>query len=220
MSQRCALIGVSLLLCVSTALADYRFDNPEQYLADAADWRPWSDVLRRNALDSALLADCVANVERCPKRYRGVTHLIVRARGLDFEDQVRLVNRYVNKRRYRNDRTYRPTLIEGDLHRNQWRPLLETLSRGGDCEDFATAKYFLLRELGIPADVMRVVVLWDTRTRDYHAMLAIDTGDVAWFLETDDTIQRGRQLRKYEFQYSLNEEGIWDHSLTLQGRES
>ena len=217
MWQRCALTGVALLLC-SAAQANYSFDNPEQYLADASQWQTWSDVLRLNAADSALLADCVTNIEGCPKRYRGVTRLIVRARGLAFEDQLRLVNRYVNKRRYRRDRTHRSA--QGEKLRNKWRPLLETLIRGGDCEDFATAKYFLLRELGVPADAMRVVVLWDTKTRDFHAMLAADMGDVAWFLETDNTIQRGRQLRKYRFQYSLNEEGIWDHSLTLQGSES
>jgi predicted transglutaminase-like cysteine proteinase len=217
MWQRCALGGVALLLC-GAAQANYSFDNPEQYLADAAQWPSWSDVLRLNASDSALLADCVANIDSCPKRYHGVTRLIVRARELAFKDQLRLVNRYVNKRRYRRDRPYRSA--EGENLRNQWRPLLETLIRGGDCEDFATAKYFLLRELGVPADAMRVVVLWDTKTRDFHAMLAADMGDVAWFLETDNTIQRGPRLRKYRFQYSLNEKGIWDHSLTLQGSES
>ena len=91
MWQRCALTGVALLLC-GAAQANYSFDNPEQYLADAAQWPFWSDVLRLNAADSALLADCVANIEVCPKRYRGVARLIVRARDLEFKDQLRLVN--------------------------------------------------------------------------------------------------------------------------------
>ena len=67
MRQRCALTGAALLLC-GAAQANYSFDNPEQYLADAAQWPSWSEVLRLNASDSALLADCVANIEGCPKR--------------------------------------------------------------------------------------------------------------------------------------------------------
>lgn len=211
MRGQCATLGVALLVLATAAVADYSFDNPDEYLADATDWRPWSDVLRRNALDSDLLSDCVAALERCPKRYRGVATLIIKGRELSLEDKVRLANRYVNKRRYRGDRSYRPAFVDGDLHHNQWRPLLETLTVGGDCEDFATAKYFLLRELGVSADVMRVVVLWDKRERDYHAMLAIDVDDEVWFLETDGSIPRFRQMWKYEFQYSLNEQGIWDH---------
>ena len=211
MRGRCALLGIAFAVLTGATSADYRLDNPDEYLADAADWQPWNDVLRRNAIDSDLLEQCIAALERCPKRYRGVATLIIKGRDLDLEDQVRLTNRYVNKRRYRDDRTYRPAFMDGEVHRNQWRPLLETLTSGGDCEDFATAKYFLLRELGVPADRMRVVVLWDKRERDYHAMLAVDLEDDVWFLETDGTIPRYRQMWKYEFQYSLNEQGIWDH---------
>ncbi len=224
MGGRSASLAMVFLVCslgMAPATADYSFDNPDEYLADAHQWRPWSDVLRRNTLDSELLAVCVADLARCPKRYRGVATLILKASELSLADKVRVTNRYVNKRRYRNDRTYRPALIDGDVHRNQWRPLLETLTLGGDCEDFATAKYFLLRELGVPADAMRVVVLWDKRERDYHAMLAVDVDDDVWFLETDGTIPRERQMGKYEFQYSLNEQGIWDHSFReSHGRKS
>lgn len=212
MGGRSALLGVALAVLASAVQANYSFDNPEQYLADAAQWRPWKDVLRRNSLDSDLLGYCVADLARCPKRYRGVATVIIKGRDLSLPDKLRLANRYVNKRRYREDRTSRPALMDGDVHRNQWRPLLETLAHGGDCEDFATAKYFLLRELGVPADLMRVVVLWDRRARDFHAMLAVDMDDGVWFLESDNTIQRDWQMGKYEFQYSLNEQGIWDHS--------
>jgi predicted transglutaminase-like cysteine proteinase len=211
-----ALTAFAALTMANAALAEYSFENPDEYLADANDWQPWNDVLQRNAIDSALLRDCVANVDRCPKRYRGVATLIIKGRPLSLEDKVRLANRYVNKRRYRDDRTYRPAFIDGEVHRNQWRPLLETLSIGGDCEDFATAKYFLLRELGVSSDVMRVVVLWDKRERDYHAMLAVDLEDEIWFLETDGTIPRERQMWPYDYQYSLNEVGIWDHSATTE----
>lgn len=208
-----ALLWGVLAGLAAAAHADYSFDNPEQYLADAAEWRPWHDVLERNALDSELLRVCVADLTHCPKRYRGVATLIIKGRELSLPDKLRLANRYVNKRRYRDDRTSRPALMDGDVQKNQWRPLLETLSHGGDCEDFATAKYFLLRELGVPANLMRVAVLYDREERALHAMLAVDMDDQVWFLESDNTIQRGWQMSKYVYQYSMNEVGIWDHSM-------
>ena len=72
-----ATVATVSVLGMAAAMADYSFDNPDEYLADAVDWRPWHDVLRRNAIDSDLLSDCVAALERCPKRYRGVATLII-----------------------------------------------------------------------------------------------------------------------------------------------
>ena len=88
-------------------------------------------------------------------------YVIVKGAGLDEERQLRLVNRYINKRSYRRDRrSSAPSVTDGGEARltNHWATLLEFLRRGGDCEDYATAKYFLLRELGFPADDMRVLV--------------------------------------------------------------
>ena len=83
--------------------------------------------------------------------------------------------------------------------------------RFGDCEDYAVAKYFLLRELGFPAEDMRVLVTYEKSARDYHAVLAVRRDDgSSWLLESDDTIVKGNH-RRYRFIYALNEEGIWDH---------
>jgi predicted transglutaminase-like cysteine proteinase len=94
--------------------------------------------------------------------------------------------------------------------------LLEFLEKGGDCEDYATAKYFLLRTLGIPADDLRVVVAWDRKARGYHALLAYRASPSAWLLDTDGTIKRGVQQRIFRFLFSLNELGIWDHGIKLK----
>ena len=43
-----------------------------------------------------------------------------------------------------------------------WETPAEFFQKSGDCEDFAIAKYFALRDLGFPASQMRIVVLKDT----------------------------------------------------------
>jgi predicted transglutaminase-like cysteine proteinase len=55
-----------------------------------------------------------------------------------------------------------------------WSPPLATFDRGaGDCEDYAIAKYMALRQAGVAAHDLRIVILRDTRRQEDHAMAAI-----------------------------------------------
>lgn len=47
-----------------------------------------------------------------------------------------------------------------------------TASNGGDCEDYAIAKYFLLKELGVPVERMRITCVKATRINEAHMVLA------------------------------------------------
>ncbi|MET0676001.1 MAG: transglutaminase-like cysteine peptidase [Bradyrhizobium sp.] len=54
-----------------------------------------------------------------------------------------------------------------------WMSPLATLARGGgDCEDYAIAKYIALQRAGIAADDLRIVILRDTIHGEYHAVTA------------------------------------------------
>jgi predicted transglutaminase-like cysteine proteinase len=86
--------------------------------------------------------------------------LVAEARKAPDGKIVERVNRLVNQAQYVSDSS-----TWG--RRDYWAAPAELFSRGGDCEDFAIAKYMLLKELGIPTSVMRVVI---TRT---HAVLAV-----------------------------------------------
>lgn len=203
-----------LLLFSSSASAGYRFDTPESYLADAGALPAWAHTLERHASERSIIADCLAYEGACEGRLNGLRHVIQKGAELDPEDQLKLVNRYVNKRRYRRDRSKLSlSVAEGGQARlrNQWSTLLEFLKRGGDCEDYATAKYFLLRELGYRAEDMRIVVSFDRSVRAHHAVLAIRQPDgSSWLLESDNKILKSRHWG-YRFVYAINENGIWDH---------
>lgn len=208
------LATLVLLLSSFPALAGYRFDEPATYLAEASALPAWAHALERHEGDRSTIMDCLASEEACEGRLKGLRHIIRKGTALDPDDQLRLVNRYVNRRRYRRDfGALSLSVAEGGQARlrNHWSTLLEFLKRGGDCEDYATAKYFLLRELGYPAEDMRVVVSYDRSVRAHHAVLAIRRPDgSSWLLETDNTIRKSRQ-RGYRFIYAINENGIWDH---------
>lgn len=208
------LAGALVALPAASTLAGYRFDDGAAYLASAEQWPAWAAVLERHEADRERIERCLADRDSCEGGLKSLRYLISRGSEMSRKRQLQLVNRYVNKRRYRRDRREMSLSVtpEGQAKlRNHWTTLLDFMRRGGDCEDFAVAKYFLLRELGVPADDMRVLVTWERRARDYHAVLAVRQEDgSAWLLETDDSIVRSGQ-RRYRFIYALNEEGIWDH---------
>jgi predicted transglutaminase-like cysteine proteinase len=92
--------------------------------------------------------------------------LINSAAGLDPAERAEAVNRWVNGAvRYQRD--------AGD----QWSSPLETLERGhGDCEDFAIAKYAVLRATGVPDADLRLVIGRDRALREDHMVLAVRHG--------------------------------------------
>ena len=212
--MRGLLVATLLTSCIVTsASATYRFDD-DDYLANAERWPAWALTLERHEADRERIERCLADKDACEGKLKSLRYLISRGSDLSRKRQLQLVNRYINKRRYRRDRRELSLSVASEgqaMLRNHWTTLLDFMSRGGDCEDFAAAKYFLLRELGVPAEDMRILVTWEKKARDYHAVLAVRKEDgTAWLLETDDTIVRGSQ-RRYRFIYALNEEGIWDH---------
>ena len=181
------LLGVSLLctLFAGGVSADYQFDAADTYLADASAMPAWAHTLERHAAESLRLHACLADQALCEGRLRGLRHALVKGATLEADAQLRLVNRYINKRRYRRDRRQMTLAsVEGGQARlrNHWSTLLEFIDRGGDCEDYATAKYFMLRELGYAADDMRIVVSYDRSVREHHAVLAIRQPDGASWL--------------------------------------
>lgn len=221
---RRAFASIPLLLSSLIALTSlsaaagepYRFDATG-YLGEAGLMPDWADTMNREADQSALLDVCLADADVCPRYYRGLRHLLLRAEGLPPKKQITLVSRYVNKKRYQNDRTARlasPLSEEPLKYRSRWATVEEFMRRGGDCEDYATTKYYLLRRLGFSADQLRIVITWERGERGYHAVLAVhlpnDEASEVLLLESDDTIKRGRRHR-YRFIYSVNEESIWDH---------
>ena len=213
--------GIGRFICVLTCLsvplaglaAPYRF-NDVGYLGDAALLPDWSQTLDRQHTENSILKACLADKSKCQGINRSLRHLLGKAQALDPQRQTRLVNHYVNNRRYKSDRTTRLVTENSDeplKYRSRWATMNEFLRRGGDCEDYATTKYFLLRELGFPSERLRVVITRERRSRAYHAVLAVDFGDdEVWLLESNNEIKKSRHFG-YRYVYAMNETSIWDH---------
>ena len=188
---------------------EYSFDSDDDFFAHASDWSAWRNTLQRHYSQREAIQKCLADAETCAPRLKGLRHVLLKGAELEPRQQIRLVNRYINKQRYKDDQ-----IGSRSGPGNQWETLTEFLHSGGDCEDFAVAKYFTLREFGFDAEDMRIVIGREPQRATHHAMLAINFDDNVLFLENDDTIRRNGDQDINRFVYAINEQGIWDHEKT------
>ena len=211
------LIGGGALAVSSAGAAPqgnlYAFDSG-LHLGEARLFSPWWGTVQRNALQRVQLDVCLTHVESCTRRQRLLHTLVHKGRTLPVEDKLQLVNRFLNRKDYEIDNRWNSApdpREEAPVSRTHWSTLQEFLERGGDCEDYAAAKYFLLRLLDLPAEQMRVVVAWERELRGYHAVLAYRwPDDRVWLLESDNVIKK-RSHAGYRYVYALNEQGVWDY---------
>ena len=206
------ILTVLLMMFVSTGAycqTMYSFETAEDFFAPAANWPAWQGTLDRHYSEREAIHQCLSDAEACTRRLRGLRHILLKGADLRPEKQIRLVNRYINGQRYKDDRVSSQSVAG-----NQWETLTEFLNDGGDCEDFAVAKYFVLREFGVDAEDMRIVIGRESQRATHHAMLAIRFDEGVWLLENDNTIHRNGSQDISRFVYAINEQGIWDHERT------
>lgn len=170
-------------------------------------FRRWLDVLARERQDAGSYADaCVhmdPNCRVCPAV--GWARLIETQRGSPRLDQLRAVHNFINQRPWVDDRSNYGI-------NDYWASPLEFLSRGGDCEDFAFAKYVSLRRLGHPVELMRLLVLNDLNAGQPHAVLLVELDGEVWVLDNlAPAIVRASNIRHFQPIYSINESGWWLH---------
>ena len=106
----------------------------------------WRGVLDRIAAEHPVFLACNTDSKACPSRGVMAWRALLKSlAGAPLEHQVYAVNRFINQWRYRSD-------AENYGHSDYWATPIEFMTRSGDCEDYAIAKYVSLRELGVPVD--------------------------------------------------------------------
>jgi predicted transglutaminase-like cysteine proteinase len=143
--------------------------------ANAGIGERWTKVQAEWAKERAALQRCADNPARCGKASAIFVSIRRQAADLDRDAKIDLVNARVNA----------GIVYQSDFARHSqwdhWSPPLKTLGQAGDCEDYAIAKFYLLRDLGIPDEDMRIVLLKDRKAGEDHAVLAV-RGAYAWHL--------------------------------------
>lgn len=127
-------------------------------------------------------------------------------RAVPAADRLKAVNDMVNRVAYRDD-------IELYGVADHWAAPSEFFRRGGDCEDYVIAKYLLLRALGVPAEAMRMVVVWDRYRNIAHAVLVVTQGGKRIVLDNAERrASVAEENGRYRPLYSFNERRMWVHT--------
>ena len=159
----------------------------------------WLSVLRRNA-EAPIFVD-----EKPLTRSTTWKELKAKAQGKPLRQMLDVVNRFWNTWPYRLD-----TEVWGQ--EDFWASPAEFLARSGDCEDYCIAKYFTLRELGVPADDMRIVIVRESIRGIAHAVLAVYEGPQVHILDNlSEYVRPMQRVRNYHPVLSVNEHGRWMH---------
>ena len=131
---------------------------------------------------SSILAGCRSGENPCPAAAREFLNIIEAGRERQGRARLGEINRAINLH-------VKPVSdIQQYGFDDYWASPLEMLtSHGGDCEDYAIAKYVALQAAGIAPVDLRLVIVLDVRHQATHAVLAVHQ-DGEWLLLDNRTL--------------------------------
>lgn len=177
----------------------FAFRAPEGEL-----WTKWRGVEAAMKREAEALAKCRAAISNCSSAALSFTLITQVASAYEGKARLTEVNRAVNRAiRYTSDIAQYGVL-------DYWSAPFEALASGrGDCEDYAIAKYAILREAGVSPDSMRLILLRDNLRREDHAVLAVlEAGE--WIV-LDNHLEnpaRADLLTHYAPLYEISQNGV------------
>lgn len=122
------------------------------------------------------------------------------------EEKLEIVNTFFNKSKFVND-------IDHWNVEDYWATPVEFLSTdGGDCEDFSIAKYFTLREMGVPVEKMRIMYVKAVELNQAHMVLTYYPTPDAEPVILDNLINEIELASSRDDLvpvYSFNADGLW-----------
>ncbi len=182
------------------SLASYPqlFGTGEKRSGDLSAFTKWSAMFDRFATDSnsANGADVMATWKA----------KLEPMRGLPLDQMVLKVNDMANKVKYIGDN-------KNWGKSDYWATPVEFFTRGGDCEDFAIAKYTSLRALGVPDERMRIAIVKDTEKNLPHAILIVYGDDSTYVLDNQiKTVRTTGSIGHYKPIFSINRSAWWLHT--------
>lgn len=167
-----------------------------------ADWQDW-DFNR--ILQSS--EKRYGSLEQSRPRILAWQALIRDSAALPEREQIDAINRFFNQQLQFSDDTW--VWQQEDY----WATPIESLVKGaGDCEDYALAKYFTLRRLGVPSERLRITYVKALSVNQAHMVLSYYATPTADPLVLDNlvpVIKPASQRRDLIPVYAFNAEGLY-----------
>lgn len=149
--------------------------------------------------------------ERFAARQNGDSHIIQVSFSADhaparIADLARTIDEQINQIPYVDDQ-------QNWGKSDYWATPDEFISRGGDCEDFAIAKYMALKSAGLGDDRMRIAIVHDSVKNIPHAILVVYSEDGPLILDNQSPVtRRADEITRYKPIFSINQTAWWLHT--------
>ncbi len=144
--------------------------------------------------------------EQALQRINNWQEMMVSGSMLDDLQKLQLTNGFFNKLKFISD-------IDHWGMEDYWATPVQMLaSNGGDCEDFSIAKYFTLRQMGVPAEQMRLTYVKALELDQAHMVLSYYSTPDADPLVLDNLvtdIRTASDRTDLVPVYSFNGNGLW-----------
>jgi len=140
------------------------------------------------------------------KRVQEWQKLMLNNRGRSEQEKLGMVNNFFNRLRFSSD-----IKLWGKV--DYWATPIEAMGKGAaDCEDYSIAKYFTLRELGVPDSKMRIMYVKALKLNQAHMVLTYYSKPGAVPLVLDNLNKRilpASRRTDLAPVYSFNGDGLW-----------
>jgi len=144
--------------------------------------------------------------EGAEKRILAWRKLIDASKALTVVDKLTQVNSFFNQMAFVDD-------IDLWHKEDYWATPIEFLGmQAGDCEDFTIAKYFALRELGVPDEKLRLVYVKSLTLNQHHMVVAYyhkPTSIPVLLDNIDKELKPASKRNDLLPIYSFNAENLW-----------
>jgi predicted transglutaminase-like cysteine proteinase len=174
------------------------FGTKELHGTSLKQFPKWTGVMNRFAKE---LAGCPAKL--CNTKLW--KNIVAQVKDQDLKTKLKSVNSIMNAHPYILDQVNwgKP---------DYWATPFEFLRKNGDCEDYAIAKFYALRDSGVPTDQMRIVALNDLNLGLGHAILIVYVDGTPMVLDNQiRTVVPASSIKHYKPVYSVNDTGWWLH---------
>lgn len=208
---KASLLTVFFLVIPSVGHAQdyYRsyFNMKESRFSDLTPFPKWTGMVDRFGSQTEIPDDECGNTRYHPCKIKDWKELLSEISDMSFDDQLEKINDWANEHPYIIDQ------INWGIN-DYWETPYEFMEISGDCEDYAIAKYYSLRALGISEDRMRIMIVQDLNLGGIiHAVLGVYNDDNELVILDNQIKQVVSAYSIYHYRpiYGINEKNWWTY---------
>ncbi len=199
-----SLIGATIFSAPASAARISYFDMTSKRSDNLVPFPKWTGVVTRFDKEKKQPESECDQRQYHPCVIKEWSAMLDEVREKSFRDQLDAINEWGNAHPYIIDQ------LNWGME-DYWETPYQFMEVNGDCEDYAIAKYYSLRALGLPDDRMRIIIVQDLNLGGIiHAILGVYDGDELLILDNQSKqVIPALNIYHYRPIYGVNHEWWW-----------